>query len=182
MISQVVVSRLKERCGDSYRYYRIIFNLISVMTLVPVLVYSSSLRGDPYFSWSGSWRPVQFFLILSALVLFFSGGRHYDLRQFLGIRQVMEHEWRKGLTRAGGIDTSGILAMIRHPWYTAGILIIWARPLDMAVLVTNVVLTAYLIIGTVLEERKLVVEFGDEYRDYRKKVPMFIPRGRNSNK
>jgi protein-S-isoprenylcysteine O-methyltransferase Ste14 len=41
--------------------------------------------------------------------------------------------------------------------------------------VTNVVLTIYVIIGTKLEERKLVLEFGDTYIQYQKEVPMLIP-------
>jgi len=183
LISRVVVSRLKERYGDRYRFYRVFFNLVSVATLIPVLIYSNSLRGDPLFSWSGAWRPVQLFLAMGALALFYAGGKHYDLWQFLGVRQVTENESRKGLTETGGMDTSGILGVIRHPWYTAAILIIWARPLDIPVLVTNAVLTSYLFVGTVLEERKLVAEFGDEYRKYQERVPMFFPWGRgNSNK
>lgn len=42
-------------------------------------------------------------------------------------------------------------------------------------MVVNVVLTAYILIGTVLEERKLALEFGDEYKEYQKKVSMFLP-------
>jgi protein-S-isoprenylcysteine O-methyltransferase Ste14 len=179
MISQVVVSGLKERFGDGYRYYRIFFNLISIVTLIPVLIYSGSLQGDPFFTWSGAWRPVQLFLVMGSLALFYAGGRHYDLRQFLGLRQVVEHESRKGLTRTGGLDTSGILGVVRHPWYAAGVLIIWARPLDLSVLVTNAVLTTYLFVGTVLEEKRLVAEFGNEYREYQKRVPMFLPCGRS---
>ena len=178
MISRVVVANLKESYGDRFRYYRIIFNIVSVVTLIPVLIYSDSIRGDHFFTWSGVWRPVQLGLFMAALALFYAGGRHYDLRQFLGIRQVSEHETAKGLTDSGALDTSGILGVVRHPWYTAAILIIWSRPLDMAVLVTNSVLTVYLFIGTVLEERKLVAEFGEEYRIYQEQVPMFFTKGR----
>ena len=176
MISQTVVSGLKERYGGRYRYYRIFYNLVSILTLIPVLIYSGSLQGAPFFAWSGPWRPVQFLLALGALALFYAGGRHYDLRQFLGVRQVAEHESRKGLTETGGLDTTGILGVVRHPWFAGGLLIIWARPIDTAILVTNVVLSTYLVLGAVLEERKLVAEFGDEYREYQNRVPMFLPK------
>ena len=178
MVSRTVVAFLTRKFGDHYRYYRVFYNLVSVLTLLPVLVYSGSMKGDPFFTWSGAWRPVQLLLAMGAVALFYSGSRHYDMAQFLGIRQIAEHEWGKGLTEKGGLDTSGILGVVRHPWYTGGILILWARPLDRAVLVTNAVLTVYLVVGTILEERKLVAVFGDEYREYQRRVPMFIPGGR----
>jgi len=37
------------------------------------------------------------------------------------------------------------------------------------------VLTIYIIIATRLEEKKLVLEFGDTYVKYQQEVPMFIP-------
>jgi protein-S-isoprenylcysteine O-methyltransferase Ste14 len=42
-------------------------------------------------------------------------------------------------------------------------------------LVINTLLTLYVIIGTWLEERKLVLEFGEAYLQYQKEVPMLIP-------
>jgi protein-S-isoprenylcysteine O-methyltransferase Ste14 len=55
------------------------------------------------------------------------------------------------------------------------VLLIWAHDLDAAALVVNGVLTAYIVVGTLLEERKLVDEFGDAYRDYQRRVSMFVP-------
>ncbi len=45
----------------------------------------------------------------------------------------------------------------------------------VSTLVVNVILTAYLVIGTVLEERKLMIQCGDNYRDYKERVSMLFP-------
>ncbi|MGD8352572.1 MAG: isoprenylcysteine carboxylmethyltransferase family protein [Pseudomonadota bacterium] len=182
MISRGVTTYLKRRFADRFRYYRIVFNVVSVATIIPVLMYSTTLRAGPIFGWSGVWRPVQVVLVLTAIALFYAGSRHYDLAQFLGVRQVTEHESAKGLTRSGALDTSGILGVMRHPWYAAGIIILWARPLNPAALITNTVLTIYLVVGAILEERKLVAEFGEAYREYQGKVPMFVPAKAGKNK
>jgi protein-S-isoprenylcysteine O-methyltransferase Ste14 len=79
------------------------------------------------------------------------------------------------LTDDCSLDTSGVLSLVRHPWYTGGILIIWARPLDTGAILTNLVLTAYFLVGTRLEERKLTAQFGQEYTDYQQRVSMFLP-------
>jgi len=47
--------------------------------------------------------------------------------------------------------------------------------LDVSGLITNIILTIYLVVGTVLEERKLLMEYGEDYRQYQKKVSMLIP-------
>ena len=55
------------------------------------------------------------------------------------------------------------------------VLLLWARDLDVAALVANGVLTSYIVVGTLLEEGKLVHEFGDVYRNYQGRVSMFVP-------
>jgi protein-S-isoprenylcysteine O-methyltransferase Ste14 len=79
------------------------------------------------------------------------------------------------MAHAGELDTSGVLGIVRHPWYLATMLLIWARQLDISAILVNVILTSYLIAGTYLEERKLLREFGEKYRAYQMKVPMLIP-------
>ena len=73
------------------------------------------------------------------------------------------------------MDTSGVLNIVRHPWYVATILLIWARNLDISTILVNAILTLYLIVGAHLEERKLLLEFGDRYRSYQRSVSMLIP-------
>ena len=120
-------------------------------------------------------RISQVLLLLIALLFFFLGGRHYDIRQVLGIKQIKEGSSNKAITDTGELDTSGVLGMTRHPWYLATILLIWTRQMDISAIIVNVILTLYLIVGTYLEEKKLVREFGENYQIYQKRVPMLIP-------
>jgi len=79
------------------------------------------------------------------------------------------------MNESGKLDSTGILGFVRHPFYTAIFPMIWATNLDVTVLIVNIILSVYVIIGTLLEERKLIKEFGDEYREYQKKVSMLFP-------
>jgi protein-S-isoprenylcysteine O-methyltransferase Ste14 len=174
MISETATGFLNRRLGDSFRFYRLFFNSIAMLTLIPVLWYSHSLRQAAIFRWEGVWLVPQYLLLGCGILLVVAGGRHYSLGQFVGISQLRGAS-SGGLATGGGIDPSGVLGVVRHPWYTAVVLLLWARDLDMAALVGNGVLTVYIVVGTLLEERKLVHEFGDAYRSYQERVSMFVP-------
>jgi protein-S-isoprenylcysteine O-methyltransferase Ste14 len=175
LVSITVTDYLKSRLGNHFRFYRLFYNGFSVLTLIPVATYSYAVQSDPVFVWGGYFRAFQVFLFIVAIYLFFAGMTHYDPLQFLGIRQVKQRSISEGMTKTGKLNATGILGTIRHPWYVGAIAFIWARQLDVSAIIVNIILTAHLIIGTYLEERKLIAEFGDEYRAYQKEVPMFIP-------
>jgi len=175
MISTSVTDYLKKRFGSGFRFYRLFFNLTAILTLIPVALFANSIRTQAIFSWSGYLLAGQILLLAVAVLLFVLGGPHYDVRQLLGIEQIKEGTASKAITDTGEIDTSGVLGITRHPWYLATILLIWARQMDVSVIFVNVILTAYLIAGTFLEERKLIREFGDKYLTYQKSVSMLIP-------
>jgi protein-S-isoprenylcysteine O-methyltransferase Ste14 len=139
------------------------------------MIFSLSIEGDYLFKWTGNLEYIRGLVILISLYLFYAGSKPYDIMQFLGIRQIKDGLHHKSLTTSGNLEISGILGVIRHPWYTAAILLIWNRDIDISVLIVNVIFTLYLIIGTFLEERKLVIEFGDNYRFYQQKVSMLFP-------
>ena len=175
LVSVTVTDYLKPRLGNHFRFYRLFYNGFAIVTLIPIAIYSYTVQNEPVFSWDGYLRVVQVFLFFIAIYLFFAGITHYDALQFLGIRQLKQNSISEGMTKTGQLNATGILGMIRHPWYVGAIAFIWARQLDVSAIIVNIILTAHLIIGTYLEERKLVAEFGDEYRAYQKEVPMFIP-------
>ena len=154
LISTTVTGYLHDRLGRTFRFYRIFFNAVSLLTLLPVLVYADAVRTEPLFRWQGYPRILQALSLGTAVLLFILGARHYDAGRFLGLKQIREEIPGKGLTGAGELDTSGVLGIIRHPWYLASLLLIWPRPLDISTILINMLLTVYLIAGAYLEEKK----------------------------
>jgi len=47
--------------------------------------------------------------------------------------------------------------------------------MSASTILINMVISVYFMIGAVLEERKLVIEFGEEYREYQRTVSMLFP-------
>jgi len=176
MISLATTEWLKRQLGAGYRFYRLFFNLFAVATVMPLFAYTESLHGPALFRWEGSLIGAQVLLLALSALLFLAGAWHYDLLQFSGIRQITTGSSHHVLSETGRLKTTGVLSVTRHPWYLGGILFVWAacETMDVAVLVRNMILTAYLIVGAILEERKLLIEFGDEYRAYQELVPMLV--------
>jgi protein-S-isoprenylcysteine O-methyltransferase Ste14 len=65
---------------------------------------------------------------------------------------------------------------VRHPLYVGWLVAFWATPtMTVGHLLFVGVLTAYIGLAAVIEERDLIAHFGRQYEEYRRVVPMFIP-------
>ncbi len=175
LISISVTEYLKRKLGERFRFYRLFYNAFSLATLIPLLVYSASIRQEPLFRWEGPWQAIPYLLLATGIGLFYIGGRNYSLFQFLGISQVKRGGANLSLSGHGKFVVSGIHRVIRHPWYLGGIMIVWSGDLSLSTILNNMVITCYFIIGAMLEERKLVREFGEPYREYQRNVSMLFP-------
>jgi protein-S-isoprenylcysteine O-methyltransferase Ste14 len=175
MISLTFTEFIKRITGNYYRFYRLFYNIISIAVLIPIVIYSYSIKEEPFFIWEGYLLPVKYFLVSLGILLFILGSKHYSLSSFLGLAQMKENINSRLMNETGKLDSSGILGIIRHPYYSGVIPLLWSSNLDYTTLIINIILTAYIFIGTLLEEKKLVHEFGNEYIQYQYKVSMLIP-------
>lgn len=98
---------------------------------------------------------------------------HFDL---FGLRQVVLHFRRQRYTEKKFV-TPSLYKHIRHPLYVGWFITFWATP-DMTLghLLMAGVSTAYILVAILFEERDLGTLLGEEYRSYRARTPMFVPR------
>ena len=175
LISVTVTEWMKRALGGGFRFYRLFYCAFSVATLVPLMYLSHESGETPLFSWTGPWALVQFLLIALPLYLFFAGGRRYSWARLLGFAQIREGGAATPPDRAAPLVVSGIHRIVRHPWYLGGILLVWAQELSLPTIMNNLVISGYFVVGSYLEELKLVREFGDQYRNYQQTVPILFP-------
>jgi methanethiol S-methyltransferase len=175
LITPAVTGRIQNRWGRYLVYYRLGYNLFSLLTLIPLWAYTKSLSGITGALWPWPYSLVQILMALLGLASFVAGGRAYDLPFFLGLRQIKDSRATSLLSAKGPLKTSGILGIMRHPWYTGGLLLIWAQKMDHPILIMSLILSVYFIVGALLEERKLIRIYGQDYRDYQQEVSMFFP-------
>lgn len=164
---------VEERFPTFIPYYRISYNVIAGVSLLPMLIMMLVWRGEMIVEWDG----VGFFLMngiaLVALMLFYHSTRFYDMPEFLGIKQIrcMEHD----TSDKAPMCVSPYHRFVRHPWYTFGLILIWTRDMDQMQLVSSAAMTVYFIVGSLSEEKKLLVYYGEQYSSYQKMVPRLIP-------
>jgi protein-S-isoprenylcysteine O-methyltransferase Ste14 len=98
---------------------------------------------------------------------------HFDL---FGLRQVVLYFRGRPYTHKKFV-TPALYRHIRHPLYVGWFITFWATP-DMTVghLLLAGVTSAYILVAIVFEERDLGTLLGAEYRAYRERTPMFVPR------
>ena len=98
---------------------------------------------------------------------------HFDL---FGLRQVWLYLRGKRYTNLG-FKMPGPYRIVRHPLYVGWLTAFWATPtMTAAHLLFAVGMTIYILVAIQFEERNLVEYFGQQYEDYRRRVPMFVPR------
>ncbi len=154
------------------QWCRLAYNLIAVVHLAVVLAVGRLVLGANAVPYD---RPpalvvVQLSALALAVVLYWAGGRRYDLGRFLGTSPDRPGDTPEPLV------VDGVHAYLRHPLYAGACLLLFGLVTDPLSLATALWGSAYLGLGTWVEERRLADVYGEPYRAYRRQVPALLPR------
>ena len=170
-----LAARLDERAVEGW--YRLAYNLFAALTLLPAAVAYLALPDRALYSvgmpWAALLRAIQIIGLVGIVGALFVT----DVWSFLGVRQAAAYLRGEPLPLpAEPLQVGGMYRYVRHPLYFFSLLVIWPNPrMTLNLLLVNIALTLYILFGSIVEERRLVRQFGDAYRAYQHRVSWLIP-------
>ena len=156
--------------------YRITYNLFASLKLSVVLWLGRQLLSDSRFSMLDYQMVgvVSVGVEVLGVVVLLAALAHYDIGRFSGITQLFTGE-RVSAISSEVLQREGLNRWMRHPLYTGAFLILWGGAVSSYAFWTATLASVYLLVGTVFEERKLIDNYGDDYRRYQREVPRYFP-------
>jgi len=145
----------------------LLFNLVFQWQPVGGIIWAVSTGSALYYT-------LYVIFFVGWIILFVSSFliNHFD---FFGLRQTFLELQNKPYTSLQFKEKS-FYKYVRHPLYFGMLLGLWATPvMSVTHMLFALFSTVYLLIGTHLEEKDLVNEFGATYKEYQSFKPKFIP-------
>jgi len=172
MIRRGFKDRLKKFIPEVY--IPVVFGLASSLPLLALILFWQKTP-EVMASASGIFYWLLRGLFFAGIAGFYWGVKSlgvFDPFGVIALRRLMENRPPQTLP----LKVSGPYRWVRHPLYLFSLLLIWSYPtLTYDRLLLNILWSVWMVVGTVLEERDLVHDFGDDYRTYQNQVPMLIP-------
>ena len=189
LAAESVKTAVRNRLGAfAQRFYRLAYTVTSHFTVLPIMYlhWRDDAKYPLLWSFSGSGLLFARAVTLSCAVMFIISFRLYNMTDFLGLGALktppQDKKQKKIDSSAalGGGDVFSITVFhrfVRHPWYFFMLGMAWSQPMNALRLVSAVCGTAYLHIGSYLEEGKLRAHpvWGREYAEYSEKVGCLVP-------
>ena len=151
--------------------YMPVYSLIAVLTIAPLVYLLIKNPGPVLYIIPSPWRWLmvggQVIAAIVAPRAMRDAPHRFKLRSQLAAPKTPE---------AGPLNIQGIYRWVRDPFLLTGLVIIWLTPfMTVNLLVLYILSTIYLYLGSLHWESRLVAQFGDEYREYQKRVHRIIP-------
>ena len=163
----------RKQFRDKFVFYRIFYNLFSLITVLPLFYWQRTIPGPIVFPLSPYLMLFKYAALIFSVIVIAGSFVSFDIWEFIGIRHTVSGDQEKEPV----IKKHGFYGIVRHPMYLGGIIFFTASmthaPLPQ--FLGYLILAIYMIIGTVREDRRLARELGDVYRNYQKEVPMILP-------
>jgi len=161
----------QSKMGSGFQYYRLIYSLLAFGTLIFVLRFQFSINSV------GLSIPVRIkyfiglpFGILGTFLMGVSISKYFI--KLSGISVFYPEK------QPASLELYGIHKYIRHPLYLGTLLSIWSLFLFFPLLsnfLSCLFITLYVLIGIRSEEKKLSIQFGEVYDNYKQSTPKLIP-------
>lgn len=170
VVHSFLASHLAKDLFGVRRFYRLLYNVFSVITFAPILYLLVILEDTPLYQFPAPWSFIMYGGQALSILLLLVAVLQTDTLSFIGLRQLFEGE------KPGQLVTHGLYRVVRHPLYLFSLSFLWLNPsMSVNSLVFNIGVTLYFVIGAFYEERKLLRDFGEAYAEYKLKTPFLIP-------
>jgi methanethiol S-methyltransferase len=115
-------------------------------------------------------------LYLAVWAIMLSATFHFGHFGFFGLAQAW-NRIRERESRPASFTAKYLYAVVRHPISFGWMVTPWLTPhFTAGHLVFAISVAVYVLIATIFEESDLISELGEDYREYRRRVPAFFPR------
>ena len=162
---------VEKKTGRWFKHYRIFYTLFAFLTLGIVLFYQLKIDSPLLFKTSVFSFAIGLLLSIVGLIIMGICIKKYFI-SLSGLKSLFESKPSHTLI------TNGIHRYVRHPLYLGTFIFIWSFFITfpyLSLFIANFIITLYTLIGIQLEEKKLEIEFGNEYLKYKHQVPKLLP-------
>lgn len=168
-----VKNQAQKLLKSGYKYYRLAYNLVASIGLLGLLLWGALISDPRVWPQNNLLTFISLMFATYGVIVIRLSFKQFSMGQFLGFSTLKEP------TEKPVLQKQGLLRFVRHPIYSGTLLIALGFVL-FAPSLTNFIhaacITIYILIGVKYEEDKLIEEFGTAYLEYKKKVPMLIPK------
>jgi len=163
--------RARSVLGKAFdRWQRLAYNLLALFMMLPFLTIMIFLPDRTLYIIPAPWSWLMAGGQLLAALALLQTTRRTVISYFLGLSQLRQ----EGVV--GELVKDGFYCHIRNPLFFFAAVFLWLSPLMTEnLLAFNILATIYFYLGARHEERSLKEEFKEQYEEYRKAVPMFLP-------